>query len=311
MKSGSGELERRPAFRVLITDLDNTLWDWFAAWYMSFDSMLTKLVQLSGVDREILEAEIRVVHQQRGTSEYSNLLNELPSLRILSGDQSPLDFFDEAIHELHSKRNSYTRLYPGVREALVFLKERGVKIAAYTESLAYWTGWRIKHTGLDGIIDVIYSAPDHDLPDGVSFEDIRRPEYRVDSNYGLNRTEHRYISRHEVKPNPEILKAIVSDLGCKPSEALYVGDSLMKDIAMAQQAGVADAHAKYGEAQHSVEYEQLRRVSHWPDAAVTREKALISTPDVVPTFVLEATFGEILQFFDVASDIETSEGVAT
>lgn len=284
--------------QVLITDLDNTLWDWFRAWYTSFDAMLNRVSELSGVDRATLEAEIRVVHQRHGTSEYSNLLNELPSLQGRSDGLQPLEAFDDAIHVLHSKRRSATALYPGVRDALTLLKKRGIHIVAYTESIAYWTEWRIKHTSLDGIIDVLYSAPDHDLPDGMTFDDLRRPEHRSYGDYGLKITAHKHIPKQEMKPNPEVLKAILDDLGFDPKNALYVGDSLMKDVSMAQQAGVLDAHAKYGEVQHSAEYELLRRVSHWPDAAVAREKELIVRPNIEPTIVLERSFGEILAYFD-------------
>jgi hypothetical protein len=42
---------------LLITDLDNTLFDWFGIWHASFSAMLDKTVELSGVPREVLEAE--------------------------------------------------------------------------------------------------------------------------------------------------------------------------------------------------------------------------------------------------------------
>lgn len=68
--------------RVLITDLDNTLWDWFDAWYQSFSALLDGLQAVTGFDRELLEAQIRVVHQRRGTAEYSNLIREALCVRL-------------------------------------------------------------------------------------------------------------------------------------------------------------------------------------------------------------------------------------
>ncbi|KNX36091.1 hypothetical protein VV01_01275 [Luteipulveratus halotolerans] len=65
---------------MLITDLDNTLWDWFEAWYQSFSALLESLETLSGVDRLVLEGQIKDVHQRRGTTEYSNLVREVPAL---------------------------------------------------------------------------------------------------------------------------------------------------------------------------------------------------------------------------------------
>lgn len=286
---------------VLVTDLDNTLWDWFHAWHASFDAMVGRLCEISGVERGILEAEIRVVHQRRSTSEYSNLLNELPSLEDAYSNVTPMQRFDDAVHIANSRRKSETKLYAGVRDALLELKNHGITIVAYTESISFWSEWRIKHTQLDGIIDILYSAPDHDLPAGTSFEDLRRPEHRPDNDYGLERTVHRHIPREEIKPNPEVLRAILSDLGCDPAKAVYVGDSLMKDVAMAQAAGVLAVHAKYGEVQHTSDYDLLRRVSHWPDVAVETERKLISMPTIFPDVVLEHGFSEILDLFNLSA----------
>lgn len=280
---------------MFITDLDNTLWDWFTPWYESFSAMLDRLSNMTGVPQAVLEPEIRAVHQLRGTSEYSNLLNELPSLVTQSGDSEPLEVYDDAIHILNKVRKSTTILYPGVKQTLETIRSSGVIIAAYTESVAYWTEWRIKHTGLDGVIQYLYSAPDHDLPSGTTFDQLRR---RDPDSYGLKETFHRHVPQGEFKPNPEILESILNDLDCTADDAVYVGDSLLKDVQMAQQANVRDAHALYGEAQHRPEYELLRRVSHWPDEVVRQEKSL-GRSNIEPTITLSEGFYEVLPFLDL------------
>lgn len=285
--------------KVLVTDLDNTLWDWFAPWYESFSAMLDRLSQMSGVPQAVLEAEIRAVHQLRSTSEYSNLLNELPSLIALSGNSTPLEVYDDAVHVLHKIRKSATALYPRVKQTLERIRGSGCTVAAYTESVAYWTEWRIKHTELDGVVQYLYSAPDHDLPSGITFEQLR---HRPSDEYGLKLTRHRHVPRGEVKPNPDILASILADLDCDPKHAIYVGDSLLKDVQMAQQAGVLDAHALYGEAQRKPEYELLRRVSHWPDDVVSQEKQLLREPAIKPTITLTNGFYEILPFLGLGEN---------
>src|SRR5690349_5217643 len=55
-----------PPISLLVTDLDNTLWDWFAIWYASFSALLEGIVRISGISQEELEPEIRKVHQRRG-----------------------------------------------------------------------------------------------------------------------------------------------------------------------------------------------------------------------------------------------------
>ena len=142
--------------RVLVTDLDNTLWDWFSAWHASFSAMLEALEADSGVPRSVLESEIRVLHQKYGTTEYSNLLSEVPSLLDAAGGVEPWRAFPRAVEALRRERRERTRPYPGVLESLSALKSAGISVIAYTESLAYWTMWRIKRTGLAVVLwDVV------------------------------------------------------------------------------------------------------------------------------------------------------------
>lgn len=285
----------KPLVRLLITDLDNTLWDWFNAWHHSFSAMLEKLSHTSGIPKAQLEPEIQAVHRLRGTAEYSCLLNELPSLNATSAGQEPMVLYDDAMHAMHSARIRHTSLYPGVKHTIELMRQQRLPIVAYSESLAYWTEWRIKTTSLDGLIDVLYTSPDHDFPADVTRDDIRR---RPPDDYGLKNTDHRTVQVGTYKPNPAILKRILRDYEVHPHEAVYVGDSLMKDMAMAQDVGVLDVHAAYGVAQDREGYDLLRRVSHWSEDDIARERRLAAAPNVYPTYSLHETFAELLTLFD-------------
>ncbi|MCC3314757.1 HAD family hydrolase [Nocardia africana] len=288
-----------PNRRLLITDLDNTLWDWFHAWYEAYSVLITEVSRKSGLSEDKLESEIRTVHQRRGTSEYSNLLDEIPSLVAAAAPTAPHRQYKEALHSFRSRRKIETRLYPRVLDTLINLRSHGITIAGYTESQAFWTAWRIKHTGLDGIIDTLYSAEDHDLPEGMSITDLRTGYIDKDS-YDLKKTTHRHTPKGATKPSPAILRSILDDQGASPHEAVYIGDSLMKDIAMAQAVdGVLDVHAKYGEAQNRPEYDLLRRVTHWKDEDVERERQLSARRGSVrPSLVCAHSFNEVLQAFE-------------
>ena len=54
---------------TLITDFDNTLYDWFRVWYESFTAMLAEIKRISGLSDDVLLPEIRKLHQQYRTSE--------------------------------------------------------------------------------------------------------------------------------------------------------------------------------------------------------------------------------------------------
>jgi beta-phosphoglucomutase-like phosphatase (HAD superfamily) len=136
------------AANVLITDLDNTLWDWFEVWHKSFSALIGELVRLSRVTQSVLEQEIRQVHQRARTSEYSNLVDELPSLKAAAGRIKPSTAFEPAIRTFRSTRRHTIHLYPGVFSTLAAIRETGVPVVGYTESNEYWTEWRIHQTKL-------------------------------------------------------------------------------------------------------------------------------------------------------------------
>ncbi|GIF45610.1 phosphoglycolate phosphatase [Asanoa ferruginea] len=279
---------------LVVTDLDNTLWDWLETWYASFNALLQYLVAETGLSQQVLEGEIRTIHQRRGTSEYSYLLNEIPSLQRLHPDEDLATRFQDGIHRYRLARKATSKLYPGVIETLKSLKERGVTIIGYTESLAYHSASRIKKFGLDGIIDTLYSPRDHDLPNGVTSATLRS---QPSEYYELRITKHKHTAKGVLKPDPSVLTAIIQEAGTPPEQVVYIGDSLMKDVAMAQAVDVNDVWARYGVAHHRAEYDLLRRVSHWSDDDVERERRIARGTLITPTHTLNCGMGELLSIF--------------
>jgi phosphoglycolate phosphatase len=278
---------------VLVSDLDNTLFDWVGIWYRSFKAMLTELVASTGVGEEELLSDFKQVFQSHGTSEYAFAIQELPTLRRnFPGVYLPKKF-ESAIIAFRNARHAALRLYPTVMETLRTLKAKRCLIVAYTESTAYYTQYRIKALGLDGLIDYLYSPPDHDLPMGTTAEMFRS---RPAEHYALSQTVHRHTPEGEYKPNPKVLLDIVKEIPASPHEVVYVGDSLIKDVTMAQAAGIRDVWARYGAAQTREEYALLRRVTHWAEARVEEERR--TTPaEIRAGTVLEREFAELLDKF--------------
>lgn len=288
---------------VLITDLDNTLFDWVEIWYSSFSAMFQKIVEKTGFDREELKAEIRIVHQKHGTSEYAFLLEEVPSLVEFANGRKVEDVFGDAIYAFRKARKSALRLYPSIKDTLEAIKASGCCIVGYTESMAFYAGYRVRNLGLDGMIDYLFSPEDHDLPQNLTREEIRR--YPV-HQYKFTKTIQKHTPKGELKPNPHILQEIIAMIGRPKKACVYVGDSLHKDIAMAKNAGVDHAWAQYGLAQNRPEYQLLREVTHWTDEEVQREKNS-KQQDIDPEHVLKKEFAEILQIFKFEGDQNAAE----
>lgn len=287
---------------VIITDLDNTLFDWFEIWYTSFNAMLTSLVDKSGIPRETLEGEFMKVHQEHGTAEYAFSLEELPSLiKKHPGGNIP-DIYGECIQAFREGRRSAMALYPTVLETLCVLRGKGCLLVGYTESKAYYSRYRMKRLGLDGILDYLYSPSDHDIPKHINLEAERK--YSPDE-YKFRYTIHRHTPKNELKPNPDLLKVILKEVGADSQCTVYIGDSLMKDVAMAKDASIIDVWAKYGTVTEDPRYELLRKVTHWTKADVEKEKKLTSL-ETPPMYTLEKSFSEILDLFEFTEHVDNN-----
>ncbi|AMB46266.1 HAD family hydrolase [Methylobacterium sp. AMS5] len=279
---------------TLIVDLDNTLFDWFAVWHASFNPIYQLLLSSTSLPAERVEADIRRIHQARCTSEYTFLVNEFECIAPIIDSQDFRNSLDAALLASKRGRDANMRLYPEVFRSLWNIKNRGTKIIAYTESMGFYSAYRLKRFGLDGVIDVLFCPQDHETPSGISVEKLRS---LPDEFYELQVTELRHTPPGELKPNPRVLLDIIQTVGAATKRCAYVGDSLFKDVAMARDISVFDIHAKYGESQRKPEYELLRKVSHWTESDVKREKEIIERGhNFTPSATLESSFSEIFNF---------------
>jgi phosphoglycolate phosphatase len=205
--------------------------------------MLDQIVAISRIPRVQLIPEIAAVHQKHGTSEYSFLIEELPSVqRILNGRRA-IGVFFPAIEIYRKNRTLSLKLFPTVAETLLKIKGRGAMIVAYTESMAFYSNYRLRRLGLDGVIDALFSPEDHTLPKGLSAEDFRK---YPSQHYQFSYTKQFFTPHGSKKPNADVLISILEQLKLDKADCIYVGDSLMKDVAMALDCGIDDAWAQYG-----------------------------------------------------------------
>src|SRR5271166_2101880 len=284
-----------PKKTALITDLDNTLFDWVELWISCFSAMLDGIVEISWIPREQLIPEIAAIHQRYGTSEYSFLIEEIPSLKPLLKGRPATEVFADPIESYRLERRRNLRLYPTVAETLLKIKGRGARIIGYTESMAFYSNYRIRRLGLDGVLDYVFCPEDHVLPKGLSPEDLRKYPAQ---HYQLKHTEQHCTPRGSKKPDTEVLNAIITDLSLNKTDCVYAGDNLSKDVAMPLDCGVEDVWAKYGQAHRRPEYKLLRDVTHWTPEEVEREQKIKEREHVHPTHTLERTFSEILDIVD-------------
>jgi phosphoglycolate phosphatase len=96
---------------------------------------------------------------------------------------------------------------------------------------------------LDEHLAAIYTLPAFPFPDSGVGKDVMQREKAGGVKLACPVYE---LPRDFEKPDPRGILRICSDLGVQPAEVLFVGDSIVKDIPLAQAVGALDAWAEYG-----------------------------------------------------------------
>jgi phosphoglycolate phosphatase len=133
------------------------------------------------------------------------------------------------------------------------------------------------------------------LPKGLSTDDLRK---YPNEHYQFKYTKQFFTPEGPKKPDTVVLISILKQLSLDKADCIYVGDSLMKDVAMALDSGIDDAWAQYGIAHKRPEYQLLRDVTHWSGEEVARERIINEREHVIPTLILHNSFSELLDIVE-------------
>jgi len=280
-----------PTQKMVIFDLDNTLYDWVHFFVNSFYAMVDEAVDILGCDKERLLDDLKEVHQRHRDSETPFALLDTEIVRRALPNASRAErkrVLDSAFHEFNKKRKESLNLHYGVYNGLEKLSNEDFRIVAYTESNLFAAVDRLTRTGIIKFFDRIYcrerSKSLH--PDAQSKKkwELCIPEERIVE-----------ISESKKKPDPGLLMEICQDERVVQKHVAYVGDSVARDMMMAKMADIFCVWAKYGTIHNSGEFEKLVRVSHWTDRDVQREIELQErAKNVDPDAIAETAFSQVI-----------------
>lgn len=293
-----------PALDLLITDLDNTLYDWEAFFVPAFVAMLDKVQEISQVPRQELEQSFHRVYQKHRTTEYAFVLQELDALREADSGLSPAEVFakyDAAIHAFRSQRKRRLTLYPGVRETLTALKVAGVRVVAHSDSPMGYVSRRLRQLDVDTLFDAICAPEDHGVPGDLTNIVRQVPDSIVTARVTLLESDPTIR-----KPDPRTLDRILAAFPYPLTRIAYVGDSLSRDLLLAQRAGIRGIWARYGAVHDEKLRKQLYRITYWSDADVAAEEQLrLEASGLAPEFVIDS-FDEVIDVVGLERDPRAS-----
>jgi len=255
--------------------------------------MVETASDLLKVDQEALLDELQEVHKLYHDSEYPFALLETRLIKERFPKLSRLELkqqLDPAFRAFNETRDRTLELYPTVLATLQTLQRSGATIVGHTEASAPNAFFRLRKLGCWQYVSRLY-ALEHIGEDHPIVEKSMR--------FHEERDRVHFLRADQRKPNRDILLTICSEYNIPPSRALYIGDSITKDIGMANDAGTCSALAEYGLAFEKSLWNKLVRVTHWTQEDIRRnEEARRSYGNAKPDVVLKNSLAEILSHFE-------------
>jgi FMN phosphatase YigB (HAD superfamily) len=277
-----------PPRRALITDMDGTIYNWTDFFAPSFRAMVHVLARVTLLEEERLIQSFREVYVKYKSVEYPFVIQELDIWRQLNWSTEEIQ--EKAVKParvaFRKTRDKHLQLYPNVRETLKWIKAEGLLLIAYTDAPAFQAEMRLKVLRVDYLFDDLFSwDPEFVLPPpGHLPEGIREKQYRS----RLHSKD--LFSLEGIKPNPSTLKAILEKHRLELQNVYMVGDSLWKDIGLAQALGVCDIWARYGKTSNERNRETMKLITPWTETDIDKNK---TARDIIyPSYTID-DFAEI------------------
>ncbi len=245
---------------LIVTDIDNTVFDWVTYYVHSFSALLRKVESITKIPYVTLATESQDVFTRHGSIEYPFLIQELPSVVAHYGDnidQMLMEAVDPGRSMFLKTAESFLRPYAGVRETLEKIRTThpDLPLVALTDAPRYVAMWKLNKLGLLPHFSAVYGLADPRIPTCE-----RNGRVKVDPEILLKHLQQvnfgfkgriRILPDEYEKPGTRGLKTVLMDYGLDEDPAhrqsvLWVGDNLRKDVGLGQRLGVRTAWAKYG-----------------------------------------------------------------
>ena len=248
--------------QVLITDLDNTLYNWMDYFAPSFRGMLHALSRQMHIDEETLYAQFRKVFARTGSVEYAYSIQELDACKNLT------DAEVQKVVELG--RGAFRRVrqknlvpYDGVPETLQWASENGVEIIGISNAPLFHVMRRLTNLHIDKYFLGLAAWEGNLMPENKFFTEI---DEKVRTNAYRSRVRKSWgFSNAELKPSKTGYMKVITDLGVDVKKVYVIGDSVAKDIEPAMELGAVGIWAKYGLAFQKKNYETVLKITPWTD----------------------------------------------
>lgn len=278
-----------PEKRALIVDLDGTIYNWLDFFAPSFRWMVRVLAGVTQMDEDTIIESFRQVYQRHRSLEYAFSIQELDIWESLEWSMEEIreKAVEPARRTFVEVRRKHLRLYPNVRETLQWARDERLLIIGLSDAPEFQAHRRLKFLRIGRFFDRLRSWEGHDVPDHAArdvLEKLEAGEYK-------SRVSLQSFDLSDAKPSPKILRSILSEFQLSPENVYLVGDSLWKDIALAQKVGVHDIWARYAtQAINKENIDTLLRITPWTQEELAESQEAKHL--IAPTYVID-DFSEV------------------
>ena len=300
-------MKQKSKFQLIVTDIDNTIFDWVSYYVNSFSALLDNVSKVIGVSYEQLAEESREVFTRHASIEYPFLIQELPSANKFYGDDIDrmLEEAVEPSRQLFKKvAETYLSPYAGVLQALKTIKERHpmLPIVALTDAPRYVAMWKLNKLGALHYFSAVYGLADPRLPTSPHLGRVKvNPKILLKH---LQQHNFDFVGKIRIlpdeyeKPGTRGLKTVLMDYELdepaeKRQKVLWIGDNLRKDMGLGKKLGVRSVWAEYGA---SVNAGLLTRLKQFSPLDSVHKNASLPTghPDLPTPDGILKDFGDVV-----------------
>jgi FMN phosphatase YigB (HAD superfamily) len=227
---------------VLVTDLDNTLYDFPHFYEAGLRALLSAVQEWMDLDQEDALEALRLTYEVHDSIEYPFGVESI--FRDSGLDRTTASQAAAAcVAAFWASASDALRPYPSVRATLKLLRTEGIVVVGLTDAPVHEATRRLHHLGLLGCFSKLIA---------LSLFDRRRPGsilVRLSDVPGYHRRRPRRVEalpKTMRKPNSDVYESLMAIYEVTPENMVVVGDSIERDLIPAMTVGARPLWARYG-----------------------------------------------------------------
>jgi FMN phosphatase YigB (HAD superfamily) len=273
---------------IILTDLDNTVYNWVDFFGPSFRAMVHALAKELPFSEDYIIQDFKNLYAKHSSVEYPFAIQELEMCKGMPPTKvERLVRYGRAAFSMSRKKN--LKPYDDVKETLQWATRAGILVVGVTNSPLYQAEMRLRQLNLDPLFTGLAGWDTHEIPkdDYPWLNEIRR---KAENGHYKSEIKRKWaLSTEELKPSPMGYLRILDDLHISHKETYVIGDSLHKDVGPAVEIGANGILATYGQEYNPKNFETLLKITHWSKDKIT---AVYNDQSVEPTFTVNS-FSEL------------------